>query len=54
LSSQKDFSDLKSYFADKEKIRSEFFEKVWNKNIPDVFADCARYYDNANDYASLF
>ena len=40
-------------FLEKEKARKEAFEKIWETNINAVFADVAKVYDKANDFASL-
>lgn len=39
--------------ASREAVREARFSEVWNKDLEDVFADVAPYYDRANDVASL-
>lgn len=39
--------------AVREQLREERFRGVWNQDLNDVFADVARYYDRANNVASL-
>lgn len=40
-------------YLEKERVREEEFSSIWNEEINDVFLDVAKYYDKANDYASL-
>ena len=37
----------------KENARAEAFAAIWNNDIDPVFSDVAKYYDRANDFASL-
>ena len=39
--------------AARESAREERFSPVWNRELNDVFADVAPYYDRANDVATL-
>jgi len=40
-------------YAEKECARSRAFEGIWTNELDDVFADVARYYDRANNFATL-
>lgn len=40
-------------FAVREDNREREFKQVWTQQLDEVFADVARYYDRANDVASL-
>lgn len=40
-------------FSDRENVRERNFQRVWNEELDDVFADVAKYYDRANHVASL-
>lgn len=40
-------------FQEKERIRQEAFNGIWDTKINDVFSDVASVYDRANDFASL-
>jgi len=40
-------------FSAREDVREERFKQVWTRDLNDVFADVARYYDRANHVASL-
>jgi demethylmenaquinone methyltransferase/2-methoxy-6-polyprenyl-1,4-benzoquinol methylase len=40
-------------FSAKEVVREQEFGDIWYKELDDVFADVARYYDRANHVASL-
>jgi len=40
-------------FSTRESNREQQFKAVWVEELDDVFADVARYYDRANDVASL-
>ena len=37
----------------KENARAEAFKEIWSNDIDPVFTDVAKYYDRANDFASL-
>ena len=37
----------------KENARAEAFAAIWSNDIDPVFTDVAKYYDCANDFASL-
>jgi len=40
-------------YSERELARENAFQAIWNNDIPDVFADVAKYYDRANVYATL-
>ena len=40
-------------YAEREYARARAFEQIWTEVIDDVFADVAKYYDRANDFATL-
>jgi demethylmenaquinone methyltransferase/2-methoxy-6-polyprenyl-1,4-benzoquinol methylase len=40
-------------FSVKEDVREQEFTQVWTKELDEVFADVAKYYDRANHVASL-
>lgn len=40
-------------FSNREDAREQQFKRVWVEELDDVFADVARYYDHANNVASL-
>ena len=40
-------------FSTRENVREHQFKQVWTQELDDVFADVARYYDQANHVASL-
>jgi demethylmenaquinone methyltransferase/2-methoxy-6-polyprenyl-1,4-benzoquinol methylase len=40
-------------YSERERAREIAFHAIWNNDIPDVFADVAKYYDRANVYATL-
>jgi demethylmenaquinone methyltransferase / 2-methoxy-6-polyprenyl-1,4-benzoquinol methylase len=42
-----------SSFALREKLREQQFGSIWTRDLNDVFADVAPYYDRANHVASL-
>lgn len=44
---------MNSSFQQKEQIRQQAFEPIWENQINAVFSDVAAVYDKANDFASL-
>jgi demethylmenaquinone methyltransferase/2-methoxy-6-polyprenyl-1,4-benzoquinol methylase len=42
-----------TYWLEREQARKRAFQRIWNEEIDDVFADVARYYDRANVFATL-
>jgi len=40
-------------FSERENIREDRFNQVWSEELNEVFADVAKYYDKANNVASL-
>jgi len=44
---------MNQIYSEREHARERAFESVWSNDIPDVFADVAKYYDRANAYATL-
>lgn len=40
-------------FKTREHTREQLFQKVWDQDLDDVFADVASYYDQANQVASF-
>lgn len=44
---------MKQSFQQKEQIRQQAFEPIWDNQINAVFSDVAAVYDRANDFASL-
>jgi demethylmenaquinone methyltransferase/2-methoxy-6-polyprenyl-1,4-benzoquinol methylase len=40
-------------FSEREDVRENTFNHVWTQELNDVFADVAKYYDKANNVASL-
>ena len=40
-------------FSERENSREDKFNQVWSEELNEVFADVARYYDSANNVASL-
>jgi demethylmenaquinone methyltransferase/2-methoxy-6-polyprenyl-1,4-benzoquinol methylase len=40
-------------YSQRELARESAFQTIWNEDIPDVFADVAKYYDRANFCATL-
>lgn len=40
-------------FSEREHIRKNSFNHIWNQELDSVFADVAQYYDKANSVASL-
>ncbi len=40
-------------YVEKEYARARAFERIWTEVLEDVFADVAKYYDRANDFATL-
>ena len=40
-------------FSERENTREDRFNRVWTEELDEVFADVARYYDKANNVASL-
>lgn len=46
-------SSMNYCYAGKESDREKAFNAIWSNEINAVFSDVARYYDRANNYASL-
>ncbi|OGT81113.1 MAG: hypothetical protein A3H91_09020 [Gammaproteobacteria bacterium RIFCSPLOWO2_02_FULL_61_13] len=44
---------MNQVYREREVAREKAFLAIWNNDIPDVFADVAKYYDRANVFATL-
>jgi demethylmenaquinone methyltransferase / 2-methoxy-6-polyprenyl-1,4-benzoquinol methylase len=44
---------MAGFYTEKERLREQAFEAIWNNDIDAVFSDVAKYYDRANVYATL-
>jgi len=40
-------------YIEKENAREQAFQSIWTNDLDGVFSDVAKYYDHANNYASL-